>query len=312
MDTLWSLVSDGSNWWTDLLKLWRPSGCDSNEDGHGLRLALRDKGIDFYRLGQRVAEITLLRNGELYGRINSKYVWPDAEAGYVYFADTRTRSPILSTQRVSYDGQMSSWAEAAAEHGKSDRGASEKEFVDDLARYNSVLDLEATLPWWSGGKVSKKGGKCAVRVDLVAIDQRGDVADLVFWEAKQSHDGRTKTSKDDANVEVIEQLRFYREFLLDSDRRRAVETAYVATCCYMSELHKMATSRHVIPPLDHAIETIAETQAVAMDPEPRLVVGVSERADRDRWEYHAARLRLQGIFVLTVDKNDLRLRRDRP
>jgi hypothetical protein len=56
VDVLENVLSRQSHWWKDLLTLWRPSGQPTKED-YGLRLAIRDGYMNFYRRGQSVARV---------------------------------------------------------------------------------------------------------------------------------------------------------------------------------------------------------------------------------------------------------------
>src|ERR1700733_15377002 len=48
-------TSDEPHWFKDLLSLWRPSG--HSRGAEGLRVAIRNGYLNFYRLGQSVARV---------------------------------------------------------------------------------------------------------------------------------------------------------------------------------------------------------------------------------------------------------------
>lgn len=64
-----------AQWWRDLLSLWRPAGVPSGDDG--LRLAVRNGYLNFYRLGQSVGRVEVKR-GELVCFVHAKYVRPES------------------------------------------------------------------------------------------------------------------------------------------------------------------------------------------------------------------------------------------
>jgi hypothetical protein len=53
-------------WWRDLLRLWRPAGVPIDTDDPndlGLRLAVRNGYLNFYRQGQSVGKVAFDRSG---------------------------------------------------------------------------------------------------------------------------------------------------------------------------------------------------------------------------------------------------------
>lgn len=62
------------HWFKDLLSLWRPSGHPSGD--HGLRLAIRNGYLNFYRLGQSFARVAYV-SGKLIAEVHYKYVLGD-------------------------------------------------------------------------------------------------------------------------------------------------------------------------------------------------------------------------------------------
>ena len=55
------------HWFLDLLRLWRPAGEPSGD--YGLRLAVRDGYLNFYRQGQSIAKVSIVR-GQLRGEVH--------------------------------------------------------------------------------------------------------------------------------------------------------------------------------------------------------------------------------------------------
>jgi hypothetical protein len=71
-------INDEAHWFKNLLRLWRPSGQLSEE--YGLRLAIRNNYLNFYRLGQFVASVACVR-GKLVADVHYKYVLGE-QSGY--------------------------------------------------------------------------------------------------------------------------------------------------------------------------------------------------------------------------------------
>jgi hypothetical protein len=70
--------SDEPHWFKDLLSLWRPSGHCSGAEG--LRIAIRNGYLNFYRLGQSVARVYCV-SGELVADVHYKYVLREPQPG---------------------------------------------------------------------------------------------------------------------------------------------------------------------------------------------------------------------------------------
>src|SRR5580658_8906818 len=74
--TGWSAFEEAArshepHWFKDLLSLWRPSGHCSGAEG--LRIAIRNGYLNFYRLGQSIARVACV-SGELIADVHYKYV----------------------------------------------------------------------------------------------------------------------------------------------------------------------------------------------------------------------------------------------
>jgi hypothetical protein len=65
-------------WFKDLLPLWRPSGQCSG--AAGLRIAIRNGYLNFYRLGQSIARVGCV-SGELRADVHYKYVLREPRPG---------------------------------------------------------------------------------------------------------------------------------------------------------------------------------------------------------------------------------------
>lgn len=292
--------SPSDNWWKDLLSLWRPSGNVSGDDG--LRLAVRDGFLNFYRFGQSIAKVTCRSNGRCTADISRKYVGLGGEhPNYVTFGDTNNGS-----QTISYAGinKLRAWIKNAERWSQKKKGASEKRFVDELVSVNpSVLDLEMGLPRWGDRK-------SPLRMDLVALERHGANTRIVFWEVKCVGDSRLRckvpSDKPPLRPEVRQQLDDYRVFLSDEARMCAVETSYRETARLLTELYGWAIKCGASGHLNSVISDVANstTKAEVADT-ARLVIFDDGSYSRSAWPKHEQFLREKGIMLTTVKKAEL-------
>lgn len=292
--------SPGDNWWKDLLSLWQPSGNPSSTDG--LRLAVRDGSLNFYRFGQSIAKITCRSNGRCTAEISRKYIGLDDEhSNYVVFGDSNKKS-----QTIGYDGinALRAWMKNAERWSQKEKGASEKRFVDDLVAVNSnVLDLEMGLPRWGTRK-------SPLRMDLVALERHGTTTRIVFWEVKCIGDSRLrcKVPSDETPLlpEVRQQMDDYRAFLSNEARMGAVETSYRETARLLTQFHDWAIKCGASGHLDSCILDIAKAStAVQVADKARLVIFDDESYSRSAWPKHEQLLREKGIILHTIKKAEL-------
>jgi hypothetical protein len=270
----WSVFEDAArsepHWFKDLLSLWRPSGHCSGADG--LRVAIRNDYLNFYRLGQSIARVACL-SGELIADVHYKYVLGEQ---YEYSGPLYLR---LTTQGVfsrgalvaPYDGPstLHQWIAVAGEYA-----GDEKSIVDELVEKNDhVVDLEMAIPAWAFSKV-------AVRMDLVAIED----GKVVFWEAKTVNDGRIRCEAEflaDKFPHVLEQLSNYRIFLEQDRHVEQVERAYRNTAGLLVRLRALADE--IGPTLALGRSIIAASQAHRLEVAPlAALVVVDLPADNKR------------------------------
>lgn len=263
-------ATPGGSWWDDQLSLWVPSGRSSGDDG--LRLAVRNGYLNFYRRGQSVARVCFgpPRGGIAAPRmdIHARYVeGPNAQATYLSFGASGGASPDRAMVRR--------WiANTARWHG------AEKWGVDDVVGCNpGVIDLEMGIPG------------SALRVDIVALEDGPAGPRLMLWEAKPLDAGALRARAEVAKI--VGQMKGYREFC---ERAAGVlESAYRAHCAALVELADWAGKANQLSPL------VAEaTKRLFLNAEVGLVVfrGVRRGADGRRelvpyagnWGMHRARL----------------------
>ena len=262
-----------------MLRLWRPSGVDSGTDG--LRLAIRNDYLNFYRLGQSVACVKIHSDGRPTAKVHTKYLGGSSDEYLELRGDQIwSRSGPRAYKRGGAD--LQSWIDMV----NTNYAGAEKKFVDRLVTANpDVIDLEMGLPVW-GEQQS------APRMDLVAIEGGRKV---VFWEAKLVSDGRLRCKppvKKDSMPKVLEQLAKYRKFLCDptygARHIELVETAYRSAARGMKTLWEMAGSPRQMP-LGEAILKAADESTLEVDRTPRLVVYDDDSSKS--WPPHEAKLR---------------------
>ena len=257
--------SDAPHWFKDLLSLWRPSGHCSGEDG--LRIAIRNGYLNFYRLGQSVARVEYL-SGELVAYVHYKYVRVEPQPGMSkspYLRLTQNSVFFRDTKVAIYEG-LSTLRQWIADAGKKHAGI-EKSIVDELvAKNDHVVDLEMALPAWALSRV-------AVRMDLVAIE----AGTVVFWEVKTVNDSRIRCRaefEEDKFPKVLKQLSNYRLFLEQDSQVELVELAYRKTAKLLMKLRALTDENEIGPALALGPSIIAASKAdrLAVAPLAALVV----------------------------------------
>jgi hypothetical protein len=267
-------TSDEPHWFKDLLSLWCPSGRCSGATG--LRLAIRDGYMNFYRLGQSVARVSCM-SGELVADVHYKYVL-GARSGYsgqLYLRLTAEGVFSRGELVVAYEGPstLDRWIAAA---GGEEYAGDEKSIVDELVEKNDhVVDLEMALPAWALSKV-------AVRMDLVAIED----GTVVFWEVKTVNDGRIRCRaefEEDKSPHVLRQLSNYRVFLAQAQHVEQVESAYRKAAKLLVKLRALADKIGPARALGPSIIAASLADRLDVAPVAALVVVDLPKDNKQAW-----------------------------
>lgn len=271
------------HWFLDLLTLWRPAGLPSEDDG--LRLAVRDGYLNFYRHGQSVAKVSVVR-GQLRGEVHVKYFSREARQGpaqaYGRFEAGWVRGAGFSAPYEGLDTLRAWMPEISRYVGR------EKEVVDGLVAENSnVIDLEMGLPAWGAIKT-------APRMDLVTIENQ----QVVFWEAKTAGDSRIRCSVPLVPGQiphVLDQLEKYRLFLEQDTHRWRIADAYRSAARIMVALREIADDVGSRRPLGPEIVAASAASELRVAREAALVVLDEAPPEGGRWRSwhangHAAKL----------------------
>jgi hypothetical protein len=250
-----------SHWFRELLSLWRPSGHPSEE--FGLRLAIRNGYLNFYRLGQSVARVDCV-NGKLVADVHYKYILGETPgySGPLYLR--LTTEGVFSQDRLVANykdfSTLHKWIKEAGEYA-----GPEKKLVDEFVQKNDhIIDLEMALP-------ARTLPKVAVRMDLVAIENRT----VVFWEVKTVDDSRIRCRaefENDKSPEVLKQLSNYRVYLEKQSHVEHVRSAYLNTAKLLVELRALADKIGPQLALGASIMDASQVNTLDVAPLANLVV----------------------------------------
>jgi hypothetical protein len=288
LDVLENVLSGQNHWWRDLLTLWRPSGQATGDDG--LRLAIRDGYMNFYRRGQSVARVGFNKDGQPALSVHAKYVLPDADQASVQgqeYVTLTTASVVSRTGRpvLPYKGieTLKGWVRSAEKYA-----GEEKEFVDDLLSVpanDGVIDLEMGLPAW------RETERVAPRMDLVSVNQVDGRLVIFFGEVKLVADKRLRCQaplQQDKMPEVLRQLSEYRKYLAEPAHRALIGQQYSNAARLMKRLRGMADTIGPVRPLGRTILGAAEGKNLDVAELARLIV--CEKGATKSWAKHRTKL----------------------
>lgn len=293
------LLGRGDHWFLDLLALWRPAGEASGDDG--LRLAVRDGYLNFYRCGQSVARVSVVR-GDLRGEVHSKYFSQGArESGGQDYGRILGTSVNSRYDSEPYEGlaTLRRWIDRI----DTDYAGIEKRLVDDLVKENdNVIDLEMGLPAFLGRK-------SPVRMDLVTLEE----GRVVFWEAKCAGDSRIRSRG--PLPEVIEQLKSYSSFLQQDIHCLRIADAYRDAARVIVRLRALADrigparalGEAILSAADGAKLTVERHAALVVIDESALEPNASPGARWNSWHTNGHAAKLKGEIRVLAQTRPSRL-----
>lgn len=267
------------SWWLDLLRLWRPSGVAAGE--RGLRLAVRDGYLNFYRLGQSVARVWVQRDGGLASEVHWKYVWPNVQAeptsNYALVRGDMVGLNGMPGLAYESDSTLHGWVAAAEQHT-----GTEKLHVDQMVTSSArVLDVEMGQPG------------TALRIDLVELEEDSAGLWLQCVEVKRSRDKRVRSAG--PRPEVLGQLDAYAEFLSFEANSAAMAKAYGETARVLVALAELAAGVGNPVQLDSLVVR-ACTEPLRV--RPRVALAVVVEGDDTNWHaVHRGKLVAGGVEV---------------
>jgi hypothetical protein len=282
--------SEHGHWWKDLLTLWRPSG-QPTED-YGLRLAVRNGYMNFYRCGQSVARVSLNRRRQPILSVHAKYVLPKGDRNTVIGQEYITLTTTSLVRRgehapLPYEGieTLKGWIRSVDE----EYGGDEKGLVDELLSVpgnDGVIDLEMGLPAWAENSAAQ-------RMDLVSIDRVRGQLTVFFGEVKRVTDKRLRCRaplKQDEMPEVLKQLSDYRKYLAIPRHQTLIGEQYSNAAGLMKRLRGMADAIGPTRNLGRSILDAAKGEPLAVAELARLIVMNGNGANQRAWTEHRAKL----------------------
>ena len=292
MGALNQLCSSQASWWPDLLSNWAPSG----SSGH-LRLAIRDRYMNFYAKGQSVARINFGRGGASPTMsIHQKYVCSSTDGGQRYIKLSGEEGRDADGRPVTWGGpeMLTKWISKSHCYT-----STEKCRIESLVEQSpKVIDLEMGLPAFGERK-------SPLRIDLVSLEGTSDDIRLVFWEAKMIRDSRLRSRT--RQPRVFEQMDAYRSYLAEATRKQQVADAYRNCCRIVRDLHEMASGLGMSHPIDPLIVAAAETDSLHVEETPRLIIfDDGGKRDETAWQEHLEVLCREEIVTI-VDENSVGL-----
>jgi phage-related protein len=278
---------------------------------HGLRVAIRDRYLNFYVKGQSVGELRMIGDWprlKLHKKYHAMLAKADEKAAGIGQPYMRlTADQLAETTGDTLDG----WIRTAETYA-----GDEKRFVDDLVAVTpGTIDLEMALPAHDG---TVGADRTAPRMDLV-VAQSGDIA---FWEAKCAVNGELRAEADyEENSDgawvkgphVLWQLRRYQKWFDVPGCAHDVRAAYAETARQLLAL--AALFGKTGPAIDawQALVDAADTARVILP--PGIVVGNytpvpanakapdvdPNRQKADSFSRHQSKLAAHGATVVCVD-----------
>lgn len=296
MEALAAATSQPQHWWKDLLKLWRPNGVGSGD--YGLRLAVRDGYLNFYRRGQSVARVSFDRGGRPMVSVHAKYVVNEKErqlAGLKYAALVDQEISHVGLPTRPYEGMetLQSWIEVIDRSFTKEGG--EKPLIDQLLDQQGnagVVDLEMGLPAW-GTQTT------APRMDVVTIEEVKGRLTVIFGEVKRVDDSRIRCG-DGALPEVLDQLGKYARYLAEPPHRAAISAAYQHAAVRLIELGAMARGVSGAVAFGGAIERAASGEPLEVATEAVLIVMCTGRFSEPHWMKHRDRLHHHRVKLVEL------------
>lgn len=288
-----ALLSASPQWFNDLLGLWRPSGVEAGSTG--LRLAVRDGYLNFYRLGQSVARVHLDRRRRPYADIHFKYVFPERKSHpgspYVRLSGDRIRGSNEEVLEYGGTPMLISWIERAEAHS-----GREKKAIDAVLSFGGsagVIDLEMGQPG------------TALRMDIVALERDGSDLFIAFWEAKRARDARVRCSGPLDHVgkfpRVLSQLKDYGDFASAPGNAQRIASAYKRTAEILVRLRRYADEAGHAQPLGADIKAAAHKK-LSVREAARLLIINDDPSDHAWRREHQPKLEAAGLQMAVQEQ----------
>lgn len=271
--------AEQSGWWHDVL------------NDPKLVIAVRGRSLNVYWQGQAIFNVSC-PNGSLRVTTHEKFLTNPELAAQVQLLEDGTFETAVLKERglISYynsgtgnTGTLSKLKKTAALFA-----GDEKRGCHEIAIRNAkIIDVEIAFP----GRHVIEGDEDpwnAPRVDLAAIEEDGDHARLVFWEAKTYRNGELRAIGDNF-APVCQQIKAYRTIL--ASQREAIEDSMTRVAANLVAFQKMGWKRE-LSPLIVDVGTGKAKLRIGDEPQVGLIVFGFDAAQRDSkvWTDHRAKL----------------------
>ena len=294
---------DQNHWFRELLKLWRPSGVQSDIGENGkaasLRLAIRDGFMNFYGAGQSVAKVrSTQRTFDEW--VHHKYLGEERVGSGYYKCVKAPPAPMAEQMLADRIAVASKWH------------AAEKTFVDQLMGDNEdIFDLELSLSFMKPG--AKKA--VALRLDAASLERDGEGWRIVLWEAKMANNAEAK-AKGDADPKTRQQ---HENYLAYFAKPGAVDDFIAATrvaCSHLIKLRCLAEHAGNKQTLGEGIMAVGkcpdESVHLTLDTNVRYIIDVrGDKSGAFTTNGHVDKLRAMGAHVQTIDNDSTSLALDK-
>jgi hypothetical protein len=290
------LLESRPDWWKEILAFRFRDGSEKEQP---LFLAARNGYLNAYVEGQSILKIAFdetVHPARLSGEVHHKYLHDGAEGqvylkfdGHHYFDKSGTA--VLGSGGTT----LASRVERARKH----TGAEKRGVAVIVGRHPQVIDVEMGLP--ANASVSPDVRPTAPRMDIVALEEDGNGAKIVFYEAKLFRNSELRA--DSLLPRVLTQLRRYVDWMDSPGRADEVVSAYRRACAIHVQIHAMRQpgSANPIHPL---IQRAAiEGSLLTVDHNPRLVIFDYAAEARDAsWRRHEDALSRAGIKLIMAPR----------
>lgn len=287
MEALRQLASQES-WWREVL------------EDPGLIIAVRDEYLNVYWQGQSLFKVSY-RGGKVHAETHPKYLLDPSLGTPVPFDGVRftlPQSPMVHEFKPKTT--LRDMKRAAALYA-----GEEKKGVHTIVRkHPTVLDVEISLR-----RLDPEEDQSPLpRIDIAAVEHRGNDIYLVFWEAKLfwNKDLRAKKSK---QPPVIEQVKDYQDIL--RCHCSSVLESYRQVAKNLVAITEMRPHGSALDDVIRRIAATPERLKMADPPEVGLLVFDFDADQRDgaAWKPHKEKLEraLPNRTRMTGDAKDIRL-----
>lgn len=292
------LLGSRPEWWKEILSFRYRYGEGREQP---LYLAIRNGYLNAYVEGQSILKIAFdetVRPARLSGEVHHKYVHEGAE-GQVYLKFDGDHYFDKSGEAVldSAGTTLASRVERARKH----TGAEKRGVAVIVGRHPQVIDVEMGLP--ANDSASPDVRPTAPRMDIVALEEDGAGARIVFYEAKLFRNSDLRA--DNLRPRVLMQLQRYVDWMDSPGRAEEVVSAYRRACAIHVQVHAMREPGSVKPIYPLIQQAAIDGSALTVDRHPRLVIFDYPPEARDAsWRRHEETLHHAGVRLIMAPRSE--------